>query len=79
MRLIERRMLDLIGKRNMTRSDVAAAIGVSPSHFRNVLKGRRRLNLKHSKRLIEMFGVERMQFAIDWDAMGIKDPLKEAR
>ena len=79
MKLSKKRFLDLIARTGLKVADIAAAIGCTDGHLCNVIAGRRKLNIKLSRRLLEMFGADRMQFAIDWDAMGIKDPLKEAR
>jgi antitoxin component HigA of HigAB toxin-antitoxin module len=68
-------MLDVLATRKMTQSDLAVAIGASPSLISHVLKGRRKLNLKCSKRLIELFGAELISKVIDWDAMKIPRPV----
>ena len=79
MKLLKQRFLNLVERSGLTVTDVAAAIGCSDGHLYNAIAGRKGLGLKYSKRLIEMFGVDRMQFAIDWNSMGISDPLREAR
>ena len=75
MKLRAKRMLELMTIHRMSQADLAAAIGASPSLISHVLKGRRRLNLLHSKRLINLFGADKMAYIIDWDAMGIQAPL----
>ncbi len=74
VKLRRKRMLELMDIKQMNRNEVAAAIGVSAAHFRNVLNGRRRLSLKHTKRLMELFGSDLMYHAIDWEAMNIRNP-----
>lgn len=79
MRLNKKRFLNLIDRQGIKVVDVAAAIGCTNGHLYNVIAGRKSLGLKYSKRLIEMFGADRLNFALDWDAMGIKDPLEDAK
>lgn len=79
MRLSKKRFLELVVRTRLRVSDIAASIGCSRSHLSNVIAGRKALGLKYAKRLMEMFGADRLQFALDWDAMGIKVPLKAAR
>ncbi len=72
--LREKRMLELLAGKGMTQRNLAAAIGVSPVFVNQVLKGRRRLSLKQSKRLIELFGADIVSGVINWEAMGIPLP-----
>lgn len=70
------RIRELMHGRNMALKSLAAAVGVSVSQMCNVLMGRRRLNLLHSKRLINLFGAEAISKAIDWESMNIREPLE---
>ena len=78
MRLIEKTMIELMSLKSISRSALAAALGVSYPQIINVLKGRRRLSIRCSKLLIELFSADLISRAIDWDAMRICNPLGRA-
>jgi len=69
-------MREIMELKKVSAGELAELIGVSGSHFTNVIKGRRRFNLKHSKLLIEFFGADLMARAIDWDGIGVEDPTR---
>ena len=74
MILREKRMRELIALKKMRQVDLAKAIGISPAYLCLALKGKRKLNINYSRKLIELFGADLMFGAIDWDAMHIRNP-----
>jgi len=78
MKLREKRLLEVMAIKKMSRAELAASIGVSQGYLVNVIKGRRRLNFKHSKKLIELLGADLASRVIDWNGMGIDSPFGEA-
>jgi len=75
MRVREKMMLEVMSIKQVSRKVLAAHLGISKSHFCNVLKGRRRFNLRHTKRLIEFFGADLMAKAINWEGLNVSNPL----
>jgi len=78
MRLQRRRMLELLQIRKMSAATLAAALGVSKQFISQVLSGGKKLSLKRSRQVIELFGADDIAFVIDWDGMGIKNPFTGA-
>lgn len=75
MLLIRKRMLELMENKELTAKWLAAKLGVSKQFFSQVLLGKKKLSLERSRILIEIFGADDMAYAIDWDGMGIRNPL----
>ena len=65
MKLKEKTMREIMQIKNVKSKDLAEMLNISKGHFSNVLKGRRRLNMRCSKILIEFFGADIIARAIN--------------
>lgn len=79
MRLKEEKMREVMTLKKVTPTEVMHRLGISRSHFCNLLKGRRKISVKNMKVLIELFGQDLMSRAIDWGGTGIGESLAVAR
>ena len=71
MKLKEKTMLEIMQLKKVKSKDLAALLKISKGHFSNILNGRRKLNMRCMKILIEFFGADLMARAINWE--GIDD------
>jgi len=58
MKLNEKMMRQIMQLKNVKPKDLAAMLNISKGHFSNVLKGRRRINMRCLKLLIEFFSAD---------------------
>lgn len=75
MRLLKTRMLELLEMRKMNITYLAKTLGISKQYLSQVLSGHKKLSFNRTKQMIELFGADNISFVIDWDGMGIKNPL----
>lgn len=75
MKVREKHLLEIMALKKVTRRDLARMLGVHISLITHVLKGRRRLNIKHTKILMNFFGANLMSRAIDWEGIDVHNPM----
>jgi len=71
MKFKEKPMREIMELKKVNSKDLAALLKISKGHFSNILNGRRGLNMRSLKILIEFFGADLMARAINWE--GIDD------
>ena len=64
MKLKEKTMWEIMQIKNVKSKDLAAMLNISKGHLSNVIKGRRRINMRCFKLLIEFFGTDLFSRAI---------------
>ena len=71
MKLKEKMMRQIMQLKKVKSKDLVEMLNISKSHFSNVLNGRRKLNMRCSKILIEFFGADLIARAIDWEGIDV--------
>ena len=71
MKLKEKMMRQIMELKKVKSKDLAALLKISKGHFSNILNGRRGLNMRCMKILLDFFGADLMARAINWE--GIDD------
>ena len=69
MKLKEKTMREIMQLKKVKPKDLAALLKISKGHLSNLLKGRRKLNMRCMKILIEFFGADLMSRAINWEVI----------
>lgn len=67
MKLKEKTMLEIMQLKKVKSKDLAAMLNISKGHLSNIIKGRRRINMRCLKLLIEFFGTDLMARAINFE------------
>lgn len=70
------KLQEYLDKRNLTRTEFACRLGVEASEVDKMLSGES-VNYETSKRFIRYMKAHRAQHYVDWDALGVKNPLAE--
>lgn len=66
----------LLEKRGITRKDFADKLGVDVSEVDKMLRGEN-LEYETARRFVYFFKANRAQHLIDWDKLGIENPLEQ--
>lgn len=64
MKLKEKTMREIMHLKKVKSKDLAAMLNISKGHLSNVIKGRRRINMRCLKLLIEFLGTDLFSKAI---------------
>ena len=64
MKLKEKTMLEIMQLKKVKSKNLAEMLNISKGHFSNILNGRRRLNMRSMKILIDFFGADLFSKAI---------------
>lgn len=66
MKLKEKTMREIMQVKKVKPKDLLALLNISKGHLSNIIKGRRRINMRCLKLLIEFFGTDLMSRAINF-------------
>ena len=76
MRIKKNRLIEYLRIDKRSVAWLAGQLGCSRQYLGQVLSRQRKLSLKYSKRLIDLFGANAVAEMVDWESMKISNPFK---
>ena len=74
MIVYQKRFIEMVKSTGLTLLDVANVIKSSKRRLMRKLKSKDRFNYFESKRIIDLFGAEKMVSVINWKAINVRCP-----